>query len=105
MNKLQGVHVLNYEVYESDNAQYKLPESPIGYDYVVLSSRPMEIYKKDVIAKRYKFYTDAWKEFEETVLDESKFALVKSFVNVKPNLVELSDVYIYKSVNPSNPEL
>lgn len=107
MNKLQGVHVLNYEVYESDNAQYRLPENPIGYDYVVLSSRPMEIYKKGVLTEKYRFYTDAWREFEENVLDESKFTLVKSFVNVKPNLVELSDVYIYKSINPnpSNQEL
>lgn len=103
MNKLKGVHVLNFQVYESENAQYSLPESPLGYDYVVLSSKPIESFKNEVVSEKFDFYVEAWQDFENTILDPTQFRLVNSYVLPKPNLVELSDVYIYKNLNPIAP--
>lgn len=101
MNKLQGELVLKYEVYTSENAQFFLPENPEGWDYIVLSSRPMQNFKKPEVEKKYPFYTKKWKDFESKVLDPNNFELIKEFTLPKPNLVELSDVYIYKNLNPT----
>ncbi len=99
LNKLEGILVKRLNVYTSEAAQFDLPPSPNGYDYVILSSKPMQNFKNPEVAKAYPFYTEKWAEFEQTVLDETKFVLVKEFVLPKPNLVNLSDVFIYKSVS------
>jgi hypothetical protein len=99
LNKLEGILVKRYEVYESESAQFAVAPSPHGYDYVIVSSRPMENFKRPEIRKAYPFYYDSWQTFENILLDETKFILIKEFVLPKPNLINLSDVFIYKSTN------
>jgi hypothetical protein len=102
MNKLKFADVHKYNVYSSENAQFFLPENPLLYDYVILSSRPMQNYKKPIVKNTYPFYYEKWSDFENAVLNESNFELVKEFSLIKPNLIPLSDVYIYKNINPAN---
>jgi len=98
MNKLLGERVIQYEVYTSENAQFFVPEKPDGWEYIVLSSRPMQNFKKPEVAAKYPFYVDKWNNFEQQVLDPNNFELIKEFTLPKPNLVDLSDVYIYKNL-------
>jgi hypothetical protein len=102
MNKLKFADVQKYNVYSSESAQFFLPQDPFLYDYVVLSSRPMENFKRPKVKETYPFYHKKWAEFEITVLDESNFELIKEFSLIKPNLIPLSDVYIYKNLKPAN---
>lgn len=101
MNKLPGTLVYKYNVYGSNNAQFFLAPSPIGYDYVIISSRPMQNYKNAVIRELYPFYYDSWKAFEDTLSDPSQFILIQRFELPKPNLNDLSDVYIYEATTYS----
>ncbi len=103
MNKLESSYVLNYAVYESENGQYRLPENPLGYDYVVLSSRPMQNFKRSEVANKFPFYAKAWTEFEDTVLDSTKFEMIRAYELTKPNLIDVSDVYIFARVSEANP--
>ncbi|HLD51463.1 hypothetical protein A3K34_04730 [candidate division WWE3 bacterium RIFOXYC1_FULL_40_10] len=96
MNKLKGGDVKQFQVYESKGASLFYPENPERYDYVILSSRPLENFRKSIVATTYPEYAKAWKNFELLVSDPSKFSLINSFVLPKPNLIPLSDVYIYK---------
>jgi hypothetical protein len=98
LNKLPYSRVRKFEVYASENAQFFMPEEPYLYDYVIISSRPMENFKKPEVKKQYPFYYARWKSFEETLQDTSKFELVKDFTVSKPNLIPLSDVFIYKRI-------
>ncbi|MFA6981702.1 MAG: hypothetical protein WC243_01595 [Patescibacteria group bacterium] len=97
LNKLEGILVKRSNVYEPENAQFDLPETPTGYDFVIISSKPMRNFKKKEVKERFGFYVEAWTKFEDTILDGTKFTLIKQFTLPKPNLVELSDVYIYQS--------
>lgn len=104
MNKLESSYVLNYAVYESENGQYRLPEDPLGYDYVVISSRPMQNFKRAEVANKFPFYSKAWVNFENTVLNPANFKMIKSYELTKPNLIEVSDVYIFAKVSNTNPD-
>ncbi len=103
MNKLLSSYVLKYEVYEAENAQFRMPENPLGYDYVVLSSRPMQNFKRPEVANKFPFYNEAWTNFENTVLDPAHFTMIRSFELPKPNLIDVSDVYIFERVSGANP--
>jgi hypothetical protein len=96
-SKLEGAKVIKYEVYESDQAYLKFPPNPKLYNYVVLASRPMQNFKREEVIEKYPVYSKAWSDFENTVLDSSQFSLIKEITLPKPNLVELSDVYIYQN--------
>ncbi len=96
MNKLPGARVIRYQVYTSESAQFFMPEYPIGYDYIILSSRPMENFKRKEVRKAYPFYVSRWDEFEYTVVYSGEYQLEKVFELPKPNLIPLSDVTIYK---------
>lgn len=97
INKLPGARVLTVKVYTDEAAQFFTPESPNGYDYVIISSRPLQYYKKDIIKEKYPFYFDKWNAFETELLDETKFKVIKEFTLTKPNLIPLSDVFIYEN--------
>jgi hypothetical protein len=96
MNKLGAVKVKQFNVYATEGAHLEFPEDPLKYDYVILSSRPMENFRKDEVIKAYPTYAKAWADFENAVENEKNFTLIKDFTNTKPNLIPLSDVYIYK---------
>ncbi|HSX39445.1 MAG TPA: phospholipid carrier-dependent glycosyltransferase [Candidatus Saccharimonadales bacterium] len=98
MNKLQFARVHKFNVYESDNAQLDFPPDPSLYNYVVLSSKPMDYYKNPIVKQKYPFYFAQWQGFENKVTNSQNFELVQSFVLPKPNLVNLSDVFIYKNI-------
>ena len=98
MNKLLGERVVRVNVYENENAQFDLPDSPEGYHYVIVSSRPMSNYKREEVRKKFGFYSERWGDFEMQLRDTSKFELLKKFTLPKPNLIPLSDVYIYKNL-------
>lgn len=98
MNKLQGTHVDNVNVYESKNGHLIMPENPIGYDFVVLSAKSMDNYDNPYLQQKFPLYVSWWIDFENKVFDQTRYKLVKSFVLPKPNLVELSDVFIYQSL-------
>ncbi|MBD3365865.1 phospholipid carrier-dependent glycosyltransferase [candidate division WWE3 bacterium] len=97
LNKLQGIRVIRPIVYTTENAQFDFPPDPIGYDYVILSSKPMNNYKREEVQEKYPFYSERWEEFETTVKNPEKFQLIKEFTLPKPNLVNLSDVHIYEN--------
>ncbi|KKU57244.1 MAG: hypothetical protein UX79_C0017G0008 [candidate division WWE3 bacterium GW2011_GWB1_47_11] len=98
MNKLPSVNVRKSVVYSSENAQLVYPESPVGYNYIAVSSRPMANFKRPEIQKAYPEYVKRWQAFESELMDPSKYELVKTFELPKPNLIPLSDVYIYKNI-------
>jgi hypothetical protein len=98
MNKLKFAEVAQYPVYASEGAQFWIPPNPTMYDYVVLSSRPMENLKRDAVRAAFPHYTQRMEEFESTILNQEKFKLIKSFVLPKPNLIPLSDVFIYENL-------
>ncbi|OGC68788.1 hypothetical protein A2415_05435 [candidate division WWE3 bacterium RIFOXYC1_FULL_39_7] len=98
LNKLPFATVIKFKVYASENAQFFTPENPELYDYVIISSRPMENYKREEVKTKYPFYYKKWAAFEEVLMDPTKFELIKDFTLNKPNLIPLSDVYIYKNL-------
>ncbi len=95
LNKIDFAKVHQVNVYVSADAQLDFPENPMVYDYVIVSSRPMSNFKRPEVVKAYPNYTNAWNTFEQTLLDEKKFELVKDFTLSKPNLIPLSDVFVY----------
>ncbi len=96
MNKLGMVKVKQFNVYVSEGAQLDYPEDPFKYDYIILSSRPMENFKRAEVIRAFPNYSKAWLSFEMNVQDPQKFQLIKEFSITKPNLIPLSDVFIYK---------
>jgi hypothetical protein len=98
MNKLSGARVLQYEVYASKNAQLFLPEDPTYYDYVIISSRPMENYLRKEVKETFPDYYSRWNKFNDLLVSSGRFQLVEEFSLSKPNLIPLSDVYIYRNI-------
>jgi len=99
MNKLPMSKVYVIKVYTNEGAQYFTPEDTDYYNYVVISSRPMENYKRPAVRNTYPFYYKKWYNFEKSLEDTNRFELVKEFVLSKPNLIPLSDVYIYRNLS------
>lgn len=99
LNKLPNSTVWQFNVYESEGAQLMYPPNPNLFDYIFISSRPMAWTKNPYVTQKYKNYAQKWLEFEKNLNDANKFLLIKEFSNPKPNLIPLSDVYIYKRVN------
>ena len=99
LNKLQGAKVNQFNVYVSENAQLFFPDDPKLYEYIIVSSRPMSNFKKPEVEGAYPEYAKRWKNFEETLQNESEFMLIKTFAIPKPSLIPLSDVFIYKNIN------
>ena len=58
----------------------------------------MANFKRPEIQKAYPEYVKRWQAFESELMDPSKYELVKTFELPKPNLIPLSDVYIYKNI-------
>lgn len=100
MNKLLGERVIQYQVYESENAQFFMPEDPNGYNYVILSSRPMKNFKRKQVREKFPFYAEKWDFFEEQIYKSGNFKLIKVFELPKPNLIPLSNVFIYENLSP-----
>jgi len=99
MNKLDGAKVYQFEVYESKGAQFFSPDPLLAsYNYVIISSRPMQNFKRKEVRTKYPVYAQNWDSFEKTLNDETKYEVIKEFVLPKPNLIPLSDVYIYKKL-------
>lgn len=98
MNKLDGVKLIHIEVYVSEGAQYQMPEDPSSYDYVIISSRPLTNYKRPEVKKSYPIYYAAWDNFEKQLNNPNSFELIKGFTLPKPNLIPLSDVFIYRNL-------
>jgi len=99
MNKLPGSKVHVVKVYTDEGAQYFTPDDTDYYDYVVISSRPLQNYKRPAVRQEFPFYYEKWSEFENMLADNEHFELVNQFVLPKPNLIPLSDVYIYKNLS------
>ena len=96
LGKLSTVKKLTYQVYVSKGAQFDFPPDPLAFDYVILSSKPMDIYKKPIIKSSYPGYYSKWANFETTVQNKTNFELIASFSTPKPNLTNVADVFIYK---------
>ena len=99
MNKLPGSKVNVVKVYTDEGAQYFTPDDTDYYDYVVISSRPLQNYKRPAVRQAFPFYYEKWSEFENKLADSDQFELINQFVLPKPNLIPLSDVYIYKNLS------
>ncbi|MFC1622046.1 ArnT family glycosyltransferase [Patescibacteria group bacterium] len=99
MNKLPGMRVVRMEVYSEQNAHYFMPENADGYDYVVTASKPMSNHKRSEVREAYPFYYERWNAWENNLHDPTKWELVKDFTLPKPNLVNLSDIHIYKNLS------
>jgi hypothetical protein len=98
LNKISGAKVNQYNVYTSESAELFYPEDPLIYDYVIVSSRPMQNFKRPEVRQKYPYYAQKWDEFEQTLQDKSKFELIKDFTLPKPSIVPLSDVFIYRKL-------
>ena len=98
ISRVPGMDLRRMGVYSSENAHFVLPENPIGYDYVVIADRPMQNFKKPEVKEKYPLYVQKWEEFEKTIMDPTKFELIKEFTLPKPNLIPLTDIYIYKRI-------
>lgn len=96
LNKLPSADIRKFEVYEHEGAVMSFPPDPRLYDYVIISSRPMLNFKKQEVIKKYPYYSQRWREFENEVENSSNFSLTKSFTLPKPNLIEVSDVFVYQ---------
>ena len=99
MNKLPGTKVYQYEVYSPKNAQLFYPKDPSYYDYVVVSSKPMENHRRPEVKEAYPEYYLRWNGFFRTLNTTEKFELVKDFSLSKPNLIPLSDVFVYRNLD------
>lgn len=95
--QLDNSEVYDFNVYESRGAQNEYPPKTEGIDYVILASKPMTYFKKPYIKKTYPDYYQEWYMFEDK-LKSNGFKLVKSFELPKPNIITLSDMYIYKNL-------
>lgn len=93
---IRGAKVIDFSVYVSRGAQFVMPVNPEDYEYVVLSSKPMENFKRDYVVKTYPEYSKNWMNFENLVTKSEKFELVKEFKNTNLNLLYFSDIFIYK---------
>jgi len=102
MNKLKFSTVTQYPIYTPEGAQFFTPLDPLKFDYVVFSSRPMQNFKRPEVIKAYPAYVERMKSFENAVLDTKNFTLIKSFTLPKPNLIPLSDVFIYERIKPTD---
>ena len=99
MNKLNGTEVIQTNVYESENSFLQYPINPNLFEYVIISSRPMQNFKREEVIKKYPQYVERWNNFENTLTDKNKFEMIKEFSLPKPNLIPLSDVYVFKNMN------
>ena len=99
INKIPGSTVIQFNVYESDSAQYSYPPDPHLFKYIVLASKPMSYYKNEIVKYKYPVYFNRWNEFENSLFSTKDFEMIKEFTLTKPNLANLSDVYIFKNLN------
>ncbi len=100
LNKLPNSNVIKFQVYENEGAGSFLPQNPYMYNYIILSSRPMEKYKKHPVKTKYPEYYKAWVNFEDEILKSGNFKLIKEFKTTKPNLIPLSEVRVYENLKP-----
>jgi hypothetical protein len=99
MNKLPYSRVDKFQVYTSENAQFSYPQEPKYYHYIVLSSRPMENFKRPLVIENYPYYVEKWQNFENELNNSDRYLLIKEFSLKQPNLIPLSNVTIYKNSN------
>ena len=99
LNKLPYATIWQFNVYESDGAQFVYPPDPLLYDYVIVSSRPMSWTKKPEVVKKHTYYASRWQDFSDLLSDTTKFKLIKSFELSEPNLIPLSNVKIYQTIS------
>ena len=99
MNKIPGSTVIQFNVYEADSAQYSYPPDANLFKYIVIASKPMSYYKNEVVKQKYPIYFKRWNEFEISLFNSKDFEMIKEFTLTKPNLTNLSDVYIFKNLN------
>jgi len=103
INKLPESKVYKIPVYASENAQSFFPAKNDFFHYVVISSRPLQNHKRPVVRQTYPFYFEEWQEFENKLADPNQFKLINQFVLPKPNLIPLSDVFIYENLGDIKP--
>jgi len=103
LNKLPESKVYKIPVYEGENAQLFSPAPTEHYHYVVVSSRPLQNHKRSAVKQKYPFYYETWNKFENKLANPEQFKLLNQFVLPKPNLIPLSDVFIYENLGKVKP--
>jgi len=98
LNKLPTSKVVKLPVYSTEGAQFYSPVNLQHYHYVVISSRPLQNYKRPSVRQTYPFYYEKWKDFEDKLANPEQFKLINQFVLPKPNLIPLSDVFVYENL-------
>ena len=98
LHRVPGMDMRRMGTYSSENAQFILPENPIGYDYIVVATKPMQNFKKQEVRDQFGFYVSAWEEWESLLNDETKFRVAKEFILPKPNLIPLTDIIVYEKI-------
>lgn len=96
MVKLSNIDVVKVKVYENDAAFLFFPLNASSYKYVVVSSRIMENHKKGPVIEKYPTFANKWNAFEN-LLNSPDFKLIKSFEMSQPNLIPLSNIYVYEN--------
>ncbi len=105
LNKLPASKVVKLPVYSAENAQYYSPKDTQYYHYVAISSRPLQNHKRPAVRNKYPFYYEKWRGLEEKLADPEQFKLINQFVLPKPNLIPLSDVFVYENIGEVKPLL
>jgi len=98
LNKLPYADVTQVSVYEGSGASLAFPIDPYLYKYVILSSRPMDNFKRVPVVQKYPDYAKRWVNFEDIVTKSGDFKLIQQFKTTTPNLIPLSEVSIYENL-------
>lgn len=98
LNKLPNSVVYHYPVYENEGAALFYPQDPTLFDYIILSSRPMENHKRPAVKEKYPEYYEKWRNFMYEIDNSNKFKMIKIFNTTNPNLAPFSEIKIYQNI-------
>ena len=87
-----------FKVYESANAAEYKPKNLAEYDIVITYSDMKRNYNNDYVIKNYPDYNYSWLSFENEINNPNSFAIIKKFETVNPDLLGISNIYIYEKV-------
>ena len=87
-----------FKVYESANAAEYKPKNLAEYDIVITYSDMKRNYNNDYVIKNYPDYNYSWLSFENEINNPNSFVIIKKFETVNPDLLGISNIYIYEKV-------
>jgi hypothetical protein len=87
-----------FKVYESANAAEYKPRNLAEYDIVITYSDMKRNYNNDYVIKNYPDYNYSWLSFENEINNPNDFVIIKEFKTINPDLLGMSNIYVYEKV-------